>query len=606
MGLPFQPQYPIILQPTGGDLDNQVFTKTRDEFLANYTEHQKVATWYEGATAPANPVISQKWKDTSTTPPTLRRFTGTVWEVELFNASIIPQLQDYSLSLGVLTVMAKGPWVDVRAFGADPTGATSSSVAVQAAINSIGSATIFFPGNFKFATPVTLKDGQTYKGVGGWGGSVIISTIGQAAFQYPNLQFSIFEGLTFRGDGSAGCKAILQTDLTTYTSTCQFRDCFFENSLTEGIYANLILCDIENNLFGYYGSVGVSSRHIYSKGVWNGNLSNINRLKNNRFYHAKGSESVYFEAGQMLIFEGNNFEQNTCPDHTIMIKGMYTISFNYNWFEVNTGQCIVSSEVDTSATYGNYFINFKGNHWVVGGDNQYLVHNTTSADITFEHNTGTGFATVEINYGPNPRGINGVRINSDVIIYNNNFLLGYAGSLAGISYFSSLKTNLSVKGYSVSPWLEGWTTGNLLGWSKSGGGAPTWGQGSVAGYIGNSINYTCTSGGYNNFYYQLPVIYFQGKTILIKTILSRDTGTADGLYLAINTTESVPTTMTHLGPVITLATLQEVSSTYSVPIGATYLNVGFATGGAAITGRIKAFDVWLLDNTTLINPTFAR
>jgi hypothetical protein len=77
LGLPFSVQYPANII-SGGDKTNQVLQKYYNEFPSNYTEHQNIAIWYEGATSPANPVTGQRWKDTSVSPSVLRRYGGAM------------------------------------------------------------------------------------------------------------------------------------------------------------------------------------------------------------------------------------------------------------------------------------------------------------------------------------------------------------------------------------------------------------------------------------------------------------------------------------------------------------------------------------------------
>lgn len=91
MGLPFSTQYPANIIPTGGDKTNQVLVKYQNEFVANYTEHQNIAMWYEGATAPLNPVTGQRWKDTSVTPSVLRRYAGSMtgWVIDDLEIKIL-------------------------------------------------------------------------------------------------------------------------------------------------------------------------------------------------------------------------------------------------------------------------------------------------------------------------------------------------------------------------------------------------------------------------------------------------------------------------------------------------------------------------------------
>ncbi len=101
MALPFQPNYPIIWQAIGADLDNVAFGKIKNEFVADYAEHQSIATWYEGSSAPLNPVTGQRWKDTSSNPSILKRFNGSTWDVDEIERSLSTSITSL---LGILTL----------------------------------------------------------------------------------------------------------------------------------------------------------------------------------------------------------------------------------------------------------------------------------------------------------------------------------------------------------------------------------------------------------------------------------------------------------------------------------------------------------------------
>jgi hypothetical protein len=63
--------------------------------------------------------------------------------------------------------MISGAVVNVLDYGADPTAATDSQAAFQAAVNAAGNGTVFVPnGNYKINTTVTLTSGITIKGAG--------------------------------------------------------------------------------------------------------------------------------------------------------------------------------------------------------------------------------------------------------------------------------------------------------------------------------------------------------------------------------------------------------------------------------------------------------
>jgi hypothetical protein len=270
--------------------------------------------------------------------------------------------------------------VNVKDTGATGDGTTDDAAAIQAAIDSLTYGTVVFsPGTYYLPTGITGKSNVNFKGDGTYGSVILKGASGHPIISFTtsaaSVEFVNIEGLTFAG---AGAYAIKGTSLAKYLSTFQIRNNHFDAELAECIYGNLILSDIENNDFGYYGTPGAAHRHIYSKGDLSGLASNINRVTNNRFYHAAGDESIRFENGYMVYFKGNNIERNESTV-AVNIKGMYGAIFRDNWFEWNSGSYQIVFADDTGAINGNYIIEFDGNWFDLSGSGNSSVVNLTGA-----------------------------------------------------------------------------------------------------------------------------------------------------------------------------------------------------------------------------------
>lgn len=277
--------------------------------------------------------------------------------------------------------------VSVKDFGAVGDGVTDDTAAIQAAVTSLAATcgTLFFPaGNYKTTAPVNWAPRVNLLGVGGHVGSRIFGTHAGNLFQYTNVDFVIVEKLAF--DGS-GCTAFRQTGTGgNYTQNLTVRDCHFYGQLSECIYGNLIFAKIIDNTFGYYGTVGATHRHIISLGS-STNLTNANQIEGNRFYYAKGNESIRFDSGTDLHIRNNNFEQNTALP--VRINGIFNVKITDNFFEANS---ITTSEIELNI--GSHVIDanpveIQRNNFVPAASITNVVQiNAALAKVYFDLNTG--------------------------------------------------------------------------------------------------------------------------------------------------------------------------------------------------------------------------
>ena len=256
-------------------------------------------------------------------------------------------------------LVAEG-WVDVTWFGARGDDQGDDSDAIQAMVNFLkgrNGGTGFFPrGDYRLTKPIVCGNNATglnrviLRGAGGVGfggafpktGARIYGMHAGDLFQFASCSYVVFENLTF--DGS-GCTAIRQTGSPTvdYLENLWVTDCHFFGALAECIYGNLIYAKIFRNSFGYFGTVGASHRHIRCQGTGT-NTANSNRIVGNRFYYAKGSESVRFDSASDLVLSDNNWEQNRALP--LRLNGAPASIVERNWFEMNS---LTTAEIELNA-----------------------------------------------------------------------------------------------------------------------------------------------------------------------------------------------------------------------------------------------------------------
>ena len=85
----WMPQYPINTN-SGGDTVYDGFVKVNNETNRIYSLLNTLRTLRAGAIPPSDAEVHELWLDTSTSPPTLRRFDGTNWvEVKVGQAETV-------------------------------------------------------------------------------------------------------------------------------------------------------------------------------------------------------------------------------------------------------------------------------------------------------------------------------------------------------------------------------------------------------------------------------------------------------------------------------------------------------------------------------------
>jgi hypothetical protein len=154
--------------------------------------------------------------------------------------------------------------VNIVSFGADPTGSTDSSSAIQTAINSLSSGVVSFPpGTYLINTGLTMKPGVELKGVGtnsvtltaGNNSMTLISYLNNSAAYASNF---VIENLTLSSNNKTGCTGIAlqgsdtshrlnsvkisNATITATTSTPFSQAIYLAYSANNSLDKNYILC----------------------------------------------------------------------------------------------------------------------------------------------------------------------------------------------------------------------------------------------------------------------------------------------------------------------------------------------------------------------------
>lgn len=285
-----------------------------------------------------------------------------------------------------------GDNVSAKDFGAFGNNVNDDTTAIRNSFDYIGSlagGTLQFPkaDGYKVSQPITVPSRIKIVGAGSHVGSLITGTHAGNIFECADLDYTIFDSVAFSG---SGCTAIAQTGVPTvdYMANLQVRGCHFYGQLARGIVGNGIHVRIDQNTFGYFGTVGSSFEHIRLKGT-SGNLVNQNRIRDNRFFKAKGVASVFLDTGTEDILEGNTWEKNEALP--VSLNGMPLTKVRDNFFEDNTG---CTEEIQLNA--GSFLIDL--NPTIISGNLfapnaailQFVKVTTANIKWAFDYNAGSG------------------------------------------------------------------------------------------------------------------------------------------------------------------------------------------------------------------------
>lgn len=246
-----------------------------------------------------------------------------------------------------------GAPVNILDYGADPTGLTDSSAAIQAAVNAGKS--IFIPaGTFLVGTMIQLT--QTRFSIVGIKGQSILKAAGNNAIIGPSADFSCeyghIYGLTFTGAVNGSGTGIYSPPAPDcwYVAHWTIEECSFAGQLAYGIRATLIACVITRCDFGLL-TPGLNFAAIESIGQATPTLreTSVNVISGCEFAFCNNTDYVVkFKYGLKTVFENTIFERNEPNEAIIQIDGVYYPVINNCWFELNTGDSLVKFSKSSS------------------------------------------------------------------------------------------------------------------------------------------------------------------------------------------------------------------------------------------------------------------
>jgi hypothetical protein len=342
-------------------------------------------------------------------------------------------------------------WVDTADFVSDLTGATDVSTQFQAAVDAADAFNVplFVSAGTYAIRNVNIHNYMRISGAAQNGSSVLQTTAGYAALTWTSgttLTDVEIDHLTFTGNGYAIRSSGTMGGATSpydYLAASHIHHNVFYASLTEGIYANLILTTIDYNTFGWHGTPTTNNRHIYSKGNVTGNTSNSVVIADNRFYQARTNQSVYASVGFGWWFEHNDWEENAGTS-VVDLAGLSDVHFTrLNWFERNDMTYLIVLHTDPGGIIGDYVTEFNGNYVNLNGTgNSYIFEMAGSQSVTFTNNDGTNFNGKYISHWnyPSPA------YDTGIAFAWNNHLVAYTGTLTGVHIGHPYSGTVSITG----------------------------------------------------------------------------------------------------------------------------------------------------------------
>ena len=180
--------------------------------------------------------------------------------------------------------MITGEVANILDFGADPTGAANSSVAIQAALSS-GNGSIYIPkGTYLINTALAPSATQTIFGDGVNTSILKAGTVGMTVINYPSGAYSnvIIKNLTIDGNAKADRGISFIGSVQGAVSNCEFNNISISGCLIYQFYSeNLTYCVWDRVAFdGLNGDYGLFLRTSFSSEVknsiiYNGDAANM-------------------------------------------------------------------------------------------------------------------------------------------------------------------------------------------------------------------------------------------------------------------------------------------------------------------------------------------
>ncbi|MDD4985702.1 MAG: glycosyl hydrolase family 28-related protein, partial [Dehalococcoidales bacterium] len=270
--------------------------------------------------------------------------------------------------------ITKGPWIDVRAFGATGDGVTDDTAAIAAALDSLGTdgGTVYFPEGIYLVTELNVsKSSVILKGMGRGtsGGSTteIRATTGAiASMPYITGNYVTVRDMQFNGNG-------ISEQFNLAGSYCNV-----DNIYSSG-YTHY-------NFYGGGGNLHTISNSNFYSGAARTSV-NVTQFLNNYFNGNGTYASLILEGGANMVIRGNTFESYSTAIYLATTSGNTIVSadISNNYFEsaYDDGHAVI--DMGNGST-GLYSINVTNNYFGPTDADYYIRTTGTVASLNIQGN----------------------------------------------------------------------------------------------------------------------------------------------------------------------------------------------------------------------------
>lgn len=244
--------------------------------------------------------------------------------------------------------MINGAVANVLDYGADTTGATDSTAAFDAAIDT--GKKVFIPNGTYSVADIAIKDNCEIEGESKAGVILEVNTNSSGVFTCTDVTNIRISNLTMKAkSGVTNAYGYKQTDRSGYTSYSAFSNIETYGDLLVSYYGFFIFQVWDKCRDGYLGTAPVGQAHtgISSFPAAYGQTlqTNLNQVNNTQFFRAAGSNAaVDIAYGANWTFNSCDFELLTT--RAIYARGIYGIDVNNSWFENVDNTYVI--EIDNS------------------------------------------------------------------------------------------------------------------------------------------------------------------------------------------------------------------------------------------------------------------
>jgi len=321
--------------------------------------------------------------------------------------------------------MISGAPANVLDYGADPTGATSSVAAIQAAIDENPDGCVFFPvGTYLIDAQVDMDTGVSLSGYG----ATLSITTASSSFVYGATAVCgphVVEGFTIQGDGTTTLnRAVFHSVSGSQISGATYQDLYFD-SVSFGIYVNqesagnntaakIVGCRFVNIFDTSDGTISGRGLGVAFSGGLIAGRPPLRGLVDGCTFTNTGRHAVYVSSGNTVTVSNNSFYEHRAggtlksyPLPALNISRCQNIVATGNTFIGNTDACVAADNGSPSGTcssinvLGNTFIDNSTYIFVVGTDDpdtNGLVTNVSFNSNVIKHKNDSAYPPVYVEH----------------------------------------------------------------------------------------------------------------------------------------------------------------------------------------------------------------